>query len=131
MRFKILLLIITIVGCSNVKNIGIKKHGYYCSNENDRLYVFYIYEFVSVETLREHAMKIDHDLGRTTIQYYLSHNASIPVRELSESTNFKEAQSLMRKYSYNNKYIFMTNKEGKNRFIDCDLNPEDGLCNPE
>tara|TARA_X000000368_G_C22854064_1_gene633485 strand:+ start:334 stop:729 length:396 start_codon:yes stop_codon:yes gene_type:complete len=131
MRLGILLLMITIVGCSNEKNIGIKKQGYYCSNENDRIYAYYIYEFVSVESLKEYAMEIDHDLGRTTIQYYFSNNANIPAWELSKSANFKEAQSLMKKYSYNSKYVLLRNKEGKNRFIDCALNPEDYLCNPE
>ena len=76
-------------------------------------------------------MKNKHTLGRTTIQYYFSYNTIIPVLELSKSSSFDDAKELMKKYSNNIKYVFIRNKIGENIFIDCTLNPENDLCNPE
>jgi len=128
---KILILFCTIIifSCGKENTIGIKNHGYYINDEYDRIYAYYLYDFVSKESLKSFSETVEHEIGRTTIQYYFSHNANIPFRELNKSLTFLEARLLMQKYFYNIKYVYMRDKNTRGRLVDCMEIPDDPLCN--
>jgi len=114
-------------GCDNK---GIINGGYYKNDNMDRLNTYYLYDFVSIEKVKKHAMKSAYTMGSTTANYYFSYNSNIPSHSLELVKSLSEANKLIDDYSYNKKYAFIRNKSGEIKFVDCSESPNDKLCNP-
>ena len=102
-------------GCDNK---GIINGGYYYDNM-DRLNTYYLYDFVSIEKVKKHAMESAYTIGSTTANYYFSYNSNIPSHSLELANSLSEANQLIDDYSYNIKYAFFRNKSGEMKFVDC------------
>ena len=114
-------------GCDNK---GIINGGYYKNDNMDRLNTYYLYDFVSIEKVKKHAMESAYTKGSTTANYYFSYNSNIPSHSLELVKSLSEANKLIDDYSYNIKYAFIRNKSGEMRFVDCSESPNDNLCSP-
>ena len=96
----------------------------------DRLNTYYLYDFISKEKVKNHAMESVYTKGRTPANYYFSYNSKIPSHSLELAKSLSEANKLIDDYSYNIKYAFIRNNSGEMRFVDCSESPDDKLCNP-
>ena len=114
-------------GCGNK---GIINGGYYKNSNMDRLNTYYLYDFISKEKVKNHAMESVYTKGGTTANYYFSYNSKIPSHFLELAKSLSEAYKLIDDYSYNIKYVFIRNNSGEMRFVDCSESPDDKLCNP-
>ena len=109
---------------------GIINGGDYKNDNMDRLNTYYLYDFVSIEKIKKHAMESAYTVGSTTANYYFSYNSNIPSHSLDLVKNLSEANKLINDYSYNIKYAFIRDKSGEINFVDCSESPNDKLCNP-
>ena len=114
-------------GCGNK---GIISGGCYKNSNMDRLNTYYLYDFISKEKVKNHAMESVYTKGGTTANYYFSYNSKIPSHSLELAESLSEANKLIDDYSYNIKYVFIRNNSGEMRFVDCSESPDDKLCNP-
>ena len=114
-------------GCGNK---GIISGGYYKNSNMDRLNTYYLYDFISKEKVKNHAMESVYTKGGTTANYYFSYNSKIPSHSLELAKSLSEANKLNDDYSYNIKYAFIRNNSGVMRLVDCSESPDDKLCNP-
>ena len=88
---------------------GIYEQGYYINEKNNRINTYYVYDFVSKEKIKMHAMKSEHTIGSSTANYYFSYNANIPNQALVLAESLSEANKLIDDYSYGIKYAFIRN----------------------
>ena len=89
---------------------GIINGGYYKNDNMDRLNTYYLYDFISIEKVKKHAMESVYTKGSTTSNYYFSYNSNIPSHSLALAKSLSEANKLIDDYSYNIKYAFFRNK---------------------
>ena len=118
---------LVIWGCDNK---GIINGGYYKNDKMDRLNTYYLYDFISIEKVKKHAMESAYTKGSTTANYYFSYNSNIPSHSLKLVKSLSEANKLINVYSSNIKYAFIRNKLGETKFVDCSKSPDEKLCNP-
>jgi len=114
-------------GCENK---GIINGGYYKNDNMDRINTYHLYDFISIEKVKEHAMESAYTKGSTTANYYFSYNSNIPSHSLQFVKSLSEANKLIAVYSTNIKYAFIKNKLGEMKFVDCSKSPNEELCNP-
>ena len=127
---RIILTVMVMIFFSNCNKEGIINGGGFISASKDRVSAFYLYDFVSMEDVEEHASSLDHSIGRLTASYYFSHNSNIPSQSLRLSKDLQEAKSVIGQYSFNIKYAFLRDKNGYERLVDCMEIPDDDLCDP-
>ena len=101
-------------GCDNK---GIINGGYYKNDNMDRLNTYYLYDFVSIEKVKKHAMESAYTMGSTTANYYFSYNSNIPSHSLELVKSLSEANKLIDDYFYNIKYAYIRNKSGEMKFV--------------
>ena len=114
-------------GCENK---GIINGGYYKNDNMDRINTYHLYDFISTEKVKMHAMESAYTKGSTTANYYFSYNSNIPSHSLQLVKSLSEANKLIAVYSSNIKYVFIKNKLGEMKFVDCSKSPNEELCNP-
>ena len=120
------------LGCNSKKiKTGIYNQGFYISEKNDRINTFYIYDFVSDETIKKHAMNSVYSIGSITENYYFSYNANIPSQDLVSAESLSEAKKLINDYSYGIKYAFNRSNSGDIIFVNCAISPQHHLCTPD
>ena len=107
---------------------GIIDGGSYISDKEGQIHAFYLYDFVSMNEVHEHAHRLDHSLGEIMESYYFSHNSNIPSQSLRLSKNFKDATGVIKVYAFNIKYAYQKDAKGEVRFVDCVAFPNDQLC---
>ena len=100
---------------------GIIDGGSYISDKEGQIHAFYLYDFVSINDIQEHARTLDHNLGEIMESYYFSHNSNIPSQSLRLSKNFKDATEVIKTYAFNIKYAYQKDVKGEARFVDCVL----------
>ena len=110
---------------------GIYQQGNFISNKNDRINTFYIYDFVTVNTIKQHAMNSEYTIGSETANYYFSYNANIPSQALGLAESISEANKLIDDYSYGIKYAFTRYNSGQIEFVDCSNSPDNKQCKPD
>ena len=96
----------------------------------EKLNTYYLYDYISKEKVKKHAMESAYINGSRTANYYFSYNSKIPSHSLALAKTLSEANKIIDDYSYNIKYVFIRNKSGEMRFVDCSELPVDKLCNP-
>ena len=128
MKF-ILILLLAGCGSKSLKN-NIQQKGYYVNEKNDRVSAYYIYDFVSKEEVKRHAMQSNSKEGNSIANYYFSRNGNIPSHELKLSKSLVEANNIINRYSYNVRYGFTKDSLGNIKFADCLETPQDDLCTP-
>ena len=79
-------------GCGNK---GIISGGYYKNSNMDRLNTYYLYDFISKEKVKNHAMESVYTKGGTTANYYFSYNSKIPSHSLELAKSLSEANKLI------------------------------------
>lgn len=107
---------------------GIIDGGSYISDKEGQIHAFYLYDFVSMNEVYEHAHRLDHSLGEIMESYYFSHNSNIPTQSLRLSKNFNDATAVIEAYAFNIKYAYQKDAKGEVRFVDCVAFPNDQLC---
>jgi len=132
-RFILLFLIIWIsTNCTkNNSSKGISDQGHFISENNDRINTFFVYDFVSEETIKSHSIQRKHQMGSSTSNYYFSYNATIPNQSLLVAESLSEANKIIDAYSYGIKFAFVKNENGEIHFVNCSDNPNDNLCKPD
>ena len=75
-----------------------------------------------------YSQKEDHNIGKTSIHYFFSHNANIPSIDLRQAETIAEIKQIMKGYSHSLKYVFIKKHDGEEYFKDCISNPSDSLC---
>ena len=123
---------ITFLGCKgrNIK-YNIIQQGCFISDENDRINTYYVYDFISQENIKYHASQSKYSLGRTTVNFYFSHNGNIPSQEIKFAKTLSEAYEIINDYSYYIKYVYEKNSSGEIKLVDCSQIPKDDLCTPD
>ena len=109
---------------------GISDQGYFISQKNDRISTFFVYDFVSEETIKSHSIQTGHQMGSSTSNFYFSYNATIPNQSLLVAKSLSEANKIIDAYSYGIKFAFVKNENGEIHFVNCSDVPTDNLCNP-
>ena len=85
-------------------------------------------DYVSENDLITFSQKENHNIGKTSIHYFFSHNANIPSIDLRQAETITEIKQIMKGYSHSLKYVFIKEHNGEEYFKDCISNPSDSLC---
>ena len=76
---------------------GIIKGGSYIGKDNYNINAYYLYDFVTMDKVREHATFSSENDEGIVINYYFSHNSNIPSQSLEFSTDLNNAKELAQK----------------------------------
>lgn len=115
---------------SQCEREGIINGGSYLGKDNYNINAYYLYDFVTMDKVREHAMVSSQSNERVTINYYFSHNSNIPTQELEFSKDIGQAKEIIGKYSINIKYAFFRDSNNNVNLVDCTKSFGKGICNP-
>ena len=116
------------IACNNGANSGIIPQFKFTSPDSDKISTYYIYDYVSENDLITFSQKENHNIGKTSIYYFFSHNANIPSIDLRHAETITEIKQIMKGYSHSLKYVFIKEHDGEEYFKDCISNPSDSLC---
>ena len=111
-------------------NESIIEGGSFISKSKDLVATFYVYDFVSIDNVYDHAKKLDNASFRTVSLYYLSHNSNIPSNKIKSSKSLNEVEDLIGDYFFNIKYIYESGEDRQVILIDCLSNPNNEKCLP-
>ena len=111
-------------------NESIIEGGSFISKSQDLVATFYVYDFVSIDNVYDHASKLDNASFRTVSLYYLSHNSNIPSNKIKSSKSLNEVEDLIGEYFFNIKYIYESGEDRQVILIDCLSNPNNEKCFP-
>ncbi len=109
---------------------GIIKGGSYIGKDNYNINAYYLYDFVTMDKVREHAIFSSENDEGIVINYYFSHNSNIPTQSLEFSTNINNVKELIGRYSVSIKYAFLKDSNGNVKLIDCMDSYGKDICNP-
>ena len=123
-----IIFIFILISCNNGANSGIIPQFKFTSPESDKISTYYIYDYVSENDLIIYSQKEDHNIGKTSIHYFFSHNANIPSIDLRQAETITEIKQILKGYSHSLKYVFFKKHDGEEYFEDCLSNPSDSLC---
>lgn len=127
---QILMIILIGMFCMNCARESIIHGGSYKSEDGHSLNTFYLYDFVSMENVEDHALATIDPHSELTANYYFSHNANIPSHSLQFSADIQEAINTIGQYSTNMKYAFVSDEMGIAKLVNCVDEPNDILCDP-
>ena len=123
-----IIFIFILISCNDGANSGIIPQFKFTSPESDKISTYYIYDYVSENDLITYSQKENHNIGKTSIHYFFSHNANIPSIDLRQAETIAEIKQIMKGYSHSLKYVFFKKHDGEEYFEDCLSNPSDSLC---
>jgi len=109
-------------------NSGIIEGGKFSSSEEHIVYAFYLYDYISKDKVKEHALKIIDESKELSASFYFSHNSNVPTQSLRLSKNFQDAIDIMTQYHHSLKYVFFKNEIGETSFVDCMSDSDNKLC---
>ena len=124
----LIIFIFVLISCNNGVNSGIIPQFKFTSPESDKISTYYIYDYVSENDLITFSQKENHNIGKTSIHYFFSHNANIPSIDLRQAETMTEIKQILKGYSHSLKYVFFKKHDGEEYFEDCLSNPSDSLC---
>ena len=107
----------------------IASEGYFKSELNDRIATYSIKNTTEEDAVKRHAVQTMHTNGRMTCVYYFYEDSKIPRSGLSSANGILEANRIIDAFSSGIKYAYIKNHQGKMKFVDCEKNPDDDLCN--
>tara|TARA_B100000427_G_scaffold317565_1_gene313785 strand:- start:912 stop:1307 length:396 start_codon:yes stop_codon:yes gene_type:complete len=116
------------ISCHKGANSGIIPQFKFTSPGSDRISTYYIYDYVSENDLISYSQKENHNIGKTSIYYYFSHNANIPSIDLRQAESIIEIKKIMKGYAHSLKYVFVKKQDGEESLNDCISNPRNPLC---
>ena len=123
-----IIFIFILISCNDGANSGIIPQFKFTSPESDKISTYYIYDYVSENDLITFSQKENHNIGKTSIHYFFSHNANIPSIDLRQAETITEIKQILKGYSHSLKYVFFKKHDGEEYFEDCLSNPSDSLC---
>ena len=109
---------------------GIIKGGSYIGQDNYNINAYYLYDFVTVDKVREHAILSSESDELIVINYYFSHNSNIPTQSLKFATDINNVKEIIGKYAFSIKYAFLKDSNGNVKLIDCMDSYGKDICNP-
>ena len=124
----LIIFIFVLISCNNGANSGIIPQFKFTSPESGKISTYYIYDYVSENDLITYSQKENHNIGKTSIHYFFSHNANIPSIDLRQAETITEIKQILKGYSHSLKYVFFKKHDGEEYFEDCLSNPSDSLC---
>ena len=124
----LIIFIFVLISCNNGANSGIIPQFKFTSPESDKISTYYIYDYVSENDLITFSQKENHNIGKTSIHYFFSHNTNIPSIDLRQAETITEIKQILKGYSHSLKYVFFKKHDGEEYFEDCLSNPSDSLC---
>jgi len=114
-----------ITGCADS---GIIEGGKFSSSEKNSVYAFYLYDYISKDKVKEHALAVIDESKDLSASFYFSHNSNVPTQSLRLSKNFQDAIDIMTQYHHSLKYVSFKNETGQISFVDCTSDPDNKLC---
>ena len=124
----LLIFVFVFIACNNGAKSGIIPQFKFTNPESDKISTYYIYDYVSENDLITFSQKENHNIGKTSIHYFFSHNANIPSIDLRQAETITEIKQILKGYSHSLKYVFFKKHDGEEYFEDCLSNPSDSLC---
>ena len=107
---------------------GIMNGGSYKNGNQDVINTFYIYDYISIDDIKNHGLTLPYFDETILTNYYFSYNSTFPSHSLSISKDISDANKLINEYAFNIKYASIRTKSGKMKFVDCSKSPNDSLC---
>ena len=87
---------------------GIIEGGKFSSGQKNSVHAFYLYDYISKDKVKEHALTIIDESKNISASFYFSHNSNVPTHSL--------------------KYVSFKDENGQISFVDCKSDPDNKLC---
>ena len=114
-----------IISCAHS---GIIEGGKFSSGQKNSVHAFYLYDYISKDKVKEHALTIIDESKNLSASFYFSHNSNVPTQSLRLSKNFQDAIDIMVQYHHSLKYVSFKDETGQISFVDCKDEPDNKLC---
>ena len=107
---------------------GIIEGGKFSGGQENSVYAFYLYDYISKDKVKEHALTIVDESKNLSASFYFSHNSNVSTQRLRLSKNFQDAIDIMAQYHHSLKYVSFKDETGQISFVDCKNDPDNKLC---
>ena len=114
-----------IISCADS---GIIEGGKFSGGQKTSVHAFYLYDYISKDKVKEHALTIINESKNLSASFYFSHNSNVPTQSLRLSKNFQDAIDIMVQYHHSLKYVSFKDETGQISFVDCKDEPDNKLC---
>ncbi len=114
-----------IISCSDS---GIIEGGKFSSGQKNSVHAFYLYDYISKDKVKEHALTLIDESQELSASFYFSHNSNVPSQSLRLSKNFQDAIEIMTRHHHSLKYVSFKSETGQISFVDCTSDPNNKLC---
>ena len=114
-----------IISCADS---GIIEGGKFSSGQRNSVHAFYLYDYISKDKVKEHALTLIDESQELSASFYFSHNSNVPSQSLRLSKNFQDAIEIMTRHHHSLRYVSFKSETGQISFVDCKSDPNNKLC---
>lgn len=132
MKYTIVIFIMLLSSSSAIAGGQIKNLAYFKDENRNRIFLLSYSKKVTEDQIKNHAINLPHTDWRMTTAYYFPEGSQVPSDHVQFAKNVSHANAIL--YDLNGvskwTYSYMHSLKGEKFLINCDKNPEDGLCRP-